>query len=767
LILIALTPHISSAQVKFYQHDTTVKVFAYGKQQTLAWCGGFNNPQFAMADLNRDGLQDLVVFEPWNSVRTFINEGTAGHPNYRYAPEFEPSFPPILDYMILADYDRDGINDLFQQGSYGFAVYKGYYNANNHLAFAFYQDLFLYNDGYVGGAENAFNNPGDIPSIVDVDGDSDLDFVAYNIVGGAMNLYKNLQTELGLPHDSIHIELADRCWGRVYQGFYRTHELPYVCDESHLRPGHAVGKTTHSGNTPCLFDWDMDGDYDYLDGSVSFNEMTFLKNGRIEKGSGPDSMIYQDTVWQSAPGGTPIELPIFPAAFNIDIDQDGKKDLVIAPNGSGLSVSKNYNNIYYYNNLTTPGAPNWQFQSDTFLCDMTIDLGSYSYPMYFDYNKDGKPDLFIGSDGYYQDGSGLMRSRISYYKNTSSPGLPSFTLQTSDFMGINSYDFKGTAPAFGDIDGDGKADFIIGHDDGTLSYFKNIAAYDTIQPNWQMTEQYLTDVDGDTINVGAYAAPFVYDIDKDGKKDLIIGSIYGTITYYQNVSTTPGTVMLKLVSNHLGNVKADPNLGFGNYSTPFIGKVDSTGTDYLMLGSNSGMIYKCTGFQSGDTTATYTIVDSTFSYIDTMYSQYRHSGTTYGIYSGLRSTLTIGDINNDGNFYMVVGNNKGGVENYKLKTYTPLPVVNHTNIGSDNEDGKVLIYPNPANDVLNISWMGVLQPSVSISIVNMEGQNLYTTTISTATDHTSVPVSMLPPGMYVCMVQSGVNRYYNKFTVVR
>src|SRR5271156_7211219 len=112
----------ANAQSVFYQRDSSVKVNAYGQERVLAWCGGFNNPQFAMGDLNNDGLQDIVVFENGNSLRTFINMGTAGNPDYTYQPQYELNFPPIFDYIVLADYNCDGIPDLFQQGIYGFAV---------------------------------------------------------------------------------------------------------------------------------------------------------------------------------------------------------------------------------------------------------------------------------------------------------------------------------------------------------------------------------------------------------------------------------------------------------------------------------------------------------------------------------------------------------------------------------------------------------------------------------------------------------------------
>lgn len=758
LTLITLLPLTVPAQHKIYYPDRSIKVFAYGNEQTLAWCGGFNNPQFTMGDLNHDGLPDLVVFEPWVGISTFINKGTPGNPDYRYVPEYALTFPPLYDYLILADYNCDGIPDLFHQGNTGISVYKGYYNAQNRLAFTYYQDLFYSNDLNTHGPANAFNNPGDIPAIVDVDNDGDLDFISYNINGGFMEFYKNMRVELGLPCDSIHIELKDNCWGKVYQGFYRTHYLAQTCDNSSLQ--RQSEKTTHSGNTPCLFDWDMDGDYDYLDGSVSFNQMTFLQNGRIPlHPTGVDTMIYQDTMWQSAAGGTQINIPIWPAAFNIDIDQDGKKDLIIAPNGG--SASQNYNNIWFYKNYTTPGSPDWRFQSDSFLADKAIDLGKAAYPTLFDYNKDGKPDLFIGSDGYSQ-GGGTLRSRISYYQNTSTPGNPSFTLQTNDFMGLNSYNFQGTSIAIGDIDNDGISDLIIGHSDGTLSYFKNIAASESVQPVWQMTQPTMVDGSSNPINVGDHAAPFIYDIDRDGKKDLIIGQGDGAIIYYRNISPAPGTIDLQLVNTQLGHIKSDPVHTSGGNSTPFIGHIDSSGIDYLLLGSTSGNIYKYTGFQTGDTTATYTLLDSQYSYIDSMHNSYSHLSTAfYGVYDNLRSAPVVGDIAGDGGLEMLVGDIRGGVKLYKYEDHDPEIVP------SANECGKVTVYPNPATDELNVAWRGVLQPDVHISIINMAGQLLLTGNVPSSPEHTTVNVSMLPTGMYVCVLQSGVNRYYSKFTVVR
>jgi hypothetical protein len=750
---IVMVPVLASAQ-EFYQHDTTVKVTAYGNPMPLAWCGGFNNPQISQADLNRDGLPDLVLFETGLGVTTLLNTGMlGGMPRYKFAPKYALNFPPAYSYMLLKDYNCDGIADLFDRGTDGFSVYKGYYNAGNELCFSFYTNLFYHNDAFAGGAANAYVNPGDIPAIEDVDGDGDLDFVSYYITGGYMYYYRNMRIEDGLPCDSIRIKLKDRCWGKVYQGFNREHQLGYSCSNAGLsRP---ASKVTHSGNSVCLFDWDMDGDIDYLDGNVSFSEMTFLKNGKVENAYAVDTMVLQDTLWQT--GGKKVVLPTWPAAFNIDANNDGKKDLLIAPNAG--SSSENYKNIWYYRNNSSAGAPDWQFQSDSFLVDKSIDLGTASYPLLFDYDKDGKLDLLVGSDGYRQS-SGLLRSRMSLYKNTSTPGNGSFALQSTDFINMSIHNFEGAAPATGDIDNDAKSDLIVGHTNGTLSYFKNMAASESVQPDWQLNQLELKDQTGAVINVDGNAAPFIYDIDKDGKKDLIIGNVYGFIQYYQNVSTSTGVINLKLVNLKLGEAKSDPLQNFGNYATPFIGKIDPSGTDYLLMGSNSGNVYRYTGFQTGDTTATYSMLDGQYSYIDTTFNIYNHPATFFGIYGNRRSSVTVGDIDGSGSYSLIKGNVRGGLEFYKRKIYV-------ANTPDVSKECKVIIYPNPAGSYLSVSWTGIPEGEVELKIIDMAGRQCTSTTLPAIPGQTTLSVGNLAAGVYICMLQNGVCRYYSKFSVVR
>lgn len=80
-------------------------------------------------------------------------------------------------------------------------------------------------------------------------------------------------------------------------------------------------------------------------------------------------------------------------------------------------------------------------------------------------------------------------------------------------------------------------------------------------------------------------------------------------------------------------------------------------------------------------------------------------------------------------------------------------------------DDKIIIYPNPANDAINISWENSTQQSKQISILNMAGQRVYSANV--VTHSTTINVNTFPPGRYICVLQNSERKYYSNFTVVR
>lgn len=733
-------------QGEVYEEDSTTIIMQGSFQKTLAWCGGFNNPQYSSADLNNDGIQDLVIYQSdQNSVKTFLNFGTPGAPNYRYRPQYSKNFPTCLYYLILRDYNRDGIMDLFESAGIGFTAYKGYYNSSNELCFKKYRSLYYNNDKKTIGNINAEVNPGDIPSIVDVDNDGDLDFISYYGDGYYVNWYQNMQVEKALPTDSIVIRLADRCWGKMRQSYLRTHDLGVYCDNSALSKTTDAGSTskvTDGGNTPCLIDIDGDDDYDLLDGHRAFNYIVFLRNGKtIAKPI--DSMVFQDTAWTTL--GDTVKIAQWAAAFHVDVDDDGKRDLMVSPNSN--LVSENYKCSQFYKNIGTDKIPSFKFQSDTFLVSDAIDAGSNSYPFFYDYNRDGKPDLFVGNRGYYESSTGQYIGRIMYFQNTSTLGNPSFKLITSDFLNLSSKRYKGLSVSVGDIDNDGKDDLLMGHNDGTVDYIKNGAGSATAAPLWTTGPVSLKDADGNTIMTNGSSVPLAYDMSADGVNDLVVGDQSGYLYFYQNASTTPGTSSFTLTTDQLGFAKSDPEKTATGYSTPFIGKMDNSPREYLMMGSRSGRIFRFTGFQGGNIFSAFTRLDSAYSYILSANSAF----TSY------MSAPAVTDIDGDGNYDMVVGNVHGGLFAYKqVKTISIEEPV--------DEKASLVLFPNPAKDEIHIGLdQTIFEKSTSIFIYNTMGQLVASKEEQNASGFLNMNIAALPNAVYCCVVVSGGKRYSSIF----
>jgi hypothetical protein len=741
--MVCITAAKAQFQGRVYIPDNSVQVFESAVQKTLAWAGGMNNPQPSIADLNNDGKKDLVIYEQYHVVKTFINTGSNTSPNFVYDPYYQATFPAQLnDYVKMVDYNRDNIPDLIHRGASGFSVYKGFYNSHNALDFTFYRDL--YYQSPTSGWVNAYCEPTDIPAIEDVDNDGDLDFLAFYIGGGFIYYYRNCQVEEGLPPDSIRVCVKDNCWGKAFQGYWREQQLGHSCDPTNVVSCKGCGneegqnKTTHTGNSLCLVDMDGDGDYDYFTGNVSFDDIQYVKNGKVELGSPIDTMIAQDTAWGS--NGHKVNINLWPAAFALDVDGDGDKDLLFAPHVLG---TENIKTMTWFENTGSSTNPSYTYRTDTYLGDKMLDFGTGAYPVLYDYDKDGKTDLLVGSDGIFTGGIALT-PKLAYYRNTGTQQAPVYTLVNADLFGMSVQGAPGVAPAIGDVDNDGKDDLLIGHTDGTLTLYINTAASNTVQPVWTKSPDKLKDENGIVISVDNRAAPCIYDLDKDGKKDLIIGCLQGTLSYYRFTGTTPGQVKLKLENNFLGEVKVDIDYPYG-YSTPFIGPMDNTGIPYLIVGSGTGKLYRYDGFQTGNTTNPYTRLDSAYSEI-----------LTDG-----RSAPAFIDFDGDGKYNLISGNVHGGLMMYQQLF----------NVSADaltSPDGMVKIYPNPANNQLYISWLNSFAGGkLEISLTSVMGRQLLLKNVDAKDLGTTLDVSQIPSGVYYCIILANGHRTTQAISIVK
>ena len=150
------------------------------------WAGGMDYCQFSNIDLDFDGDEDLFIFDrTCNEVLTFIQEGGIGESNYRYAPEYESEFPSDLhDWVLLVDYNCDGVKDIFTYSLGGGRVFLNTGNITDGHIFELQVELmktYIY-----GGYSYMFLSSQDVPAIVDIDHDGDLDILGFGVGGTAV-----------------------------------------------------------------------------------------------------------------------------------------------------------------------------------------------------------------------------------------------------------------------------------------------------------------------------------------------------------------------------------------------------------------------------------------------------------------------------------------------------------------------------------------------------------------------------------------------------
>ena len=709
-----------------------------GMQKISAWCGGVNTPQISVADLNNDGIKDVVIYEaPYKAIKTFI--GLGGR-SYEYDGFYEQFFPKNNKFFLkLIDYNRDNIPDVATGGlTSSMALYKGYYD-NNVLKFKFYKDL-RYDDPNSPHTIGLYSPPNAIPGVEDVDGDEDIDFVAYNVFPEFwLAYYRNCEKEDVLPSDTVKICLKTMCWsGSAHYDGQKTHGLQANCDGylTTCKPSKATDGITNL----CLLDYDGDGDMDYMSCHSAFDDIQLLINGKADYGATKDSIVSQQTSWTT--NGHTIKMDISPTAFWVDIDNDNDKDIIVTPQSVG---AENYKCVQLIENTGSDANPNFNYRYDTLLVEDMIDVGEASFPVLYDYDRDGKKDLFIGSDGYYA-GAGNFISKIAYYKNTSSNTAVSFELQTEDFLNLSTQNFVGTAIAFGDLDNDSLDDMVVGRRDGTFAFFKNSAASHNDQPIWNLQHAVLADMFSFPMDVGDNATPFIYDINRDGLNDLISGNLLGDIYYYECKSATSGTITVDLKTKNLGGIKIEDNNIPGGYTAPYIGPVDDSEKDYLVVGTYWGTLYRYDSINSGNI-QNLPMLDSNYSYIDVH----------------IRAAPFFGNINNSADklYELVVGNQLGGLNYYKQD----FPVSIDSKLG---QQADVNIYPNPAKDKLYIKWNGFADgETVHVSLVSITGQQIVQLEFNSEDLVGEIHLDKLVSGMYYCIVKASGERVVTPVSVLK
>ncbi|MEX2465953.1 MAG: FG-GAP-like repeat-containing protein [Gemmatimonadota bacterium] len=368
----------------------------------------------AFGDIDGDGDQDLFwgdFFEP--GVLLLENSGTCQSPSYRGTPRPFPLGDPLLtsgyNAPTVGDVDGDGAPDLIV------GVLGGAYNPNTTSIDNLHY-LRQVGDGAFEHVTSRLVSMIDVgseslPTLVDLDGDGDLDLLIGNKIdqddtqNGSLTVYMNEGTtdaprfrhtgtlEVGggyHPAPAFGDLTSD---GRldVILGTW-SDELRYLTRDDEEGLGltvvdSVVARIPRGRNTtPTLGDLDGDGDLDMLVGESS-GTLNFFEN--VGTPLRPEFELVTEDFANVNVGRRSVPLLH-------DLDGNGLLDLLVGSEGEGVHV---------YRNVGTRTAP--EFVRDG---SLEIPIHGLAAPALGDIDGDGVDDLFLGGIGggllFYRGGTG-------------------------------------------------------------------------------------------------------------------------------------------------------------------------------------------------------------------------------------------------------------------------------------------------------------------------------------------------------------------------
>lgn len=685
-LLILIAALVSTAQTPAlydfgFQRWPDVPVYQDNNQLSLPWTGGLNSVKFSEIDLDGDSLNDLFAFEKHgNRILTFLNNGTG----YTFAPEYARLFPDLHDWALLKDFNNDGKPDIFTYGLAGIRVFEN--TSAPGLQFNLVADplkAFYYN-GYV----NLYASPDDYPVVEDIDMDGRMDILNFYVLGRYVHYLKNYS-----QNGYFDLRLEDECWGKFSEAADNNQITLFSdCNDKHTGPG----PERHTGSSLLLHDFDNNGLEDLLVGDVDSPHLILLYNNGTQQTA---MMTLQDTTF---PSNCPIDLLSMPAASLIHLPGQTQPALIVSPSDPSLTKSRDLNSVWIY--LFNHQLNEFTLSQTDFLQGDMIDVGSGCYPVMYDFDLDGLLDLFIGNYGQFDSTTttnGFINSHfsssISYYKNTGTTNQPKFTLQTTDFGNLRQLNLKSLYPTFGDFDGDGTVDMLCGQNDGTLLMVPNNRLINNIgEIIYNFSD----------IDVGECSTPQFFDLDLDGKNDLIIGNRRGLFSYFKN--TGSAVPVFQKITDTLGGIDLrDSNVSYFGYSVPC-----------LFRSQHHGTVFFC-GNEQGDVSLYKNIdnnIDGTFELADKNLVE-TIAQTPYHFKEGRRIGVAVAELNGDQFPDIIIGNYAGGAALFK-GCQPP------EHVGIQNPiRSQYRLYPTPNDGCFSVSGKETIN---SVEIFDILGKKIHT-----------------------------------------
>jgi hypothetical protein len=289
---------------------------------------------------------------------------------------------------------------------------------------------------------------------------------------------------------------------------------------------------------------------------------------------------------------TMVDWGVNSAPCFIDVDKDGRKDMIVAVKDGGGKHGQSHMILYLNKPPVKPGGkPFLLYQTDDYIGFSALAKPiKRPVPTGYRNGSDKKTDLLIGNDS----------GHIMYFKDRSAgTNTADFKLAQSSLMYLSKGKMipidvgYNSSPTTADINKDGMTDMLIGANNGTIGYYRCLGygPGPDFVPYFQLVTNTFGGINA-TPGSNYQSAPCVTDLNMNGKPDLLVGDKFGNISYYPDFDTVTNlTAATGSLVYDYGAAQRSKGKLFSTWVIPAVANLDNDTIPDIMLGCRRGGLF--------------------------------------------------------------------------------------------------------------------------------------------------------------------------------